>query len=230
MKVFKVSLIAGALLLLIGCSASMQVQSGWYRGYVKIDGKLDDWDGLWQLPEGGKMAMAAKNDGENLFLAVKTRDMLIIRKIATQGFEIMIDRKGGHVSRYGLVNRGTLMAPTANVNSKTAAQEDVFLSSLNSALTGPVKLSSVDQNDEIQPFPFRGSAISLYGDNEWFCEFKIPLTALKELPKPGSIIGVGFKTALAPRDPTAFPDPRAVKQELVTNEWWVKVRLATPPE
>lgn len=217
-------------LLLLACSASMVMQSGWYRGIVKIDGQLEDWNGLWQFPEGGKVALASKNDLENLFLGIKTRDGLIIRRIATQGFQVMIDRKGGHRSRYGLIYTGKLQAPLNKETLKGAKEEELFLASLNTALSGPIRLTSVDQNDDIQPFDFRGSAVSRYADGEWFCEFKIPLTGLKKLPEPGSSIGVGFKTALSRTDPMAFPDPRAVKQELITNEWWVKMILAMPPD
>jgi len=231
MKTFKVMFQVLVLLMLVACSAPMQMQSGWYRGVVRIDGKLDDWDGLWRFPENGKLALAAKNDGQDLYLAVKTRDKRIIRNIATSGFEVLIDRKGGQTGRYRLQFSGTVSPSIYNrMTLSTDLHEDMIDKALTQTLIGPLKLRSVNYQGKMQEFSARGSSFSSYKEGEWSCEFKVPMSGLKTMPVPGSKIGVGFSAYPPPRSPRVDAVLQPKPTETIITEWWVKLTLATPPE
>ena len=71
-----------------------------------------------------------------------------------------------------------------------------------------------------------GTGMGRYKDGEWFCEFSIPLTALKMMPKAGGSLGVGIQIL---DGPTAglrtFQKPEGIEQAI-----WFKVKLATSGE
>jgi|FLOH01.1.fsa_nt_gi hypothetical protein len=231
MSIGKVMLHVLILLILVACSAPMQMQSGWYRGIVQIDGKLDDWDGLWRFPENGRLALAAKNDGQDLYLAVKTRDKRVIRNIASSGFEVLIDRKGGQTGRYRLQYSSTISPSLYNKMSLSADfHENMINKALTQALVGPLKLRSVNWQGNMQEFTGRGSSYSSYQDDEWFCEFKVPMSGLKTIPAPGSKIGIGFAAYPPAGNQTSYSASQSASTENIKTEWWVKLTLATPPE
>ena len=231
MNIVKVIFHGLVLLMLVACSAPMQMQSGWYRGVVRIDGKLDDWDGLWRFPENGKLALAAKNDGQDMYLAVKTQDKRIIQNIATSGFEVLIDRKGGQKGRYRLQFTGNVSPSVYNrMTLSTDLHEDMINKALTQALMGPLKLRSVNYQGNMQEFTARGSSFSSYKEGEWSCEFKVPMSGLKTMPAPGSKIGVGFSAYFPPPSPRSITVLQPGPTETIITEWWVKLTLASPPK
>jgi len=212
-----------SVMLVSNCASSIPVNAGWYQGIIQIDGQDADWTGLWVIPGGAPLAFATKNHTETLYLAIKSTNPWIIQHATQVGFEILIDHKGKQTGRYVLTHTGE-MPVVRDVNALTTMQrEKIAEAQRMKMLNGLISLKSTDGRGRSLVTAKKGTGMGRYKDGEWFCEFSIPLTALKVMPKPGGSLGVGIQIL---DGPTAglrtFQKPESIEQAI-----WFKVKLAT---
>ncbi|MCF7808448.1 MAG: hypothetical protein K9M49_02795 [Candidatus Marinimicrobia bacterium] len=207
------------------CASSIPVDASWYQGIIQIDGQAVDWNGLWVVPEGSPLAFATKNHDETLYLAIKSSNPWMIQHATQAGFEILIDRKGKQRPRYTLRHDGEIPevrhVPSLNPEQREKVAEAQRMRILN----GVIKLKSYDAHGRQLPINFKGLGMGRYKDGEWFCEFSIPLTALKVPPKSGDTIGVGVHIMDGPvAGLRTFQAPLGAGQPI-----WFTVKLASSP-
>ena len=218
-----------ALVLMVGlfnsCASSIPVDAGWYQGIVQIDGQDADWKGLWVVPEGAPLAFATKNHHETLYLAIKSTNPWMIQHATQVGFDILIDRKGKRAGRYRLSHVGEIPYVRDISTLSTVQREKIAEAQRMKILNGVIRLKSYDRRGRQLPVAFKGLGMGSYRDGYWFCEFAIPLTALKVPPKPGDTIGVGIEVLTGPvAGLRTFQAPLGTGQPI-----WFKVQLAANP-
>lgn len=78
------------LFILSGCS-SYSIVSQKFNQPIKIDGKLNDWNGKLKYFKDEKMAVGVLNNSDNLYLSLSTADKGNIIKILKMGFTIWFE-------------------------------------------------------------------------------------------------------------------------------------------
>lgn len=92
MKILTRLLPAIALLaFLYGCSAGLEMSSGWKNNTVNIDGSTDDWTGsLKQIPE-KNLAVGFRNDNEFLYMCLVVNDPPKLMAMMRGGFIVWFE-------------------------------------------------------------------------------------------------------------------------------------------
>lgn len=78
------------LVMLSGCS-SYSIVSQKFNQPIKIDGKLNDWNGKIKYFNDEKMAVGVSEDNANLFICLSTADRSNILKMLRMGFTIWLE-------------------------------------------------------------------------------------------------------------------------------------------
>lgn len=218
--------------LVLGCTAGLVMTSGWYQGYVEIDGYDEDWAGLWGFPDESSVAFAVKNHDETLYLAFSTHDQKVIRQAAFGGFAIILDSKGGNTGRYGL--RFEASDPEIIDPHKMAASKlkPLLAAHMHQTLNGRIPIKISDGRGNIQPFKYRGAVFSSFDGDTWFLEASLPMAAMKHHPKKGGKIGVGFLTLAKYTSLASWSSVYADYgyYGLASGPWWAEVQLARNPD
>jgi len=230
-KIIQLFLALSLGVLMAGCTVAMVMSSSWYQGYIQIDGYNEDWAGLWGFPEESPVAFAAKNHGETLFLAFRTNNAKVIRQAAFGGFAIIIDTKGGAKGRYGLRFEAQELQIGNLQNLTRAKLEPQINAHMMQLLNGQIAVKNSDGQGHIQPFNYRGAVMSSYDGDEWFIEASVPMAAMKQHPKYGGKIGLGFLTLLKYPSITDYNTSYAelTQNGLASGPWWVTIQLAKDP-
>ncbi len=190
--------------LLNSCSSGISFTSVWPEKEVNIDGVSTEWIGSWQIPKDSDLIIAAKNDAENVYFALTTRDLGLIRMVSMFGFTLWIDSNGGRSEDYGLEFQGwRSQYPPGTMRRGSAGQEQIQ-SELAAALTGRMPLAPVKKALNVTDGS-PGTAAGRYADGEWFCEFRINRSALGLTSDETPTIGVGIVTSLPEVSPTRSP-------------------------
>lgn len=82
-----------ALALFSGGCRDAAVTSAWMNGNIVVDGLYHDWTGLSYFDK-PSMFIGARNDGENLYLIVKTVDQRAQWKVMRLGMTVWIEPEG----------------------------------------------------------------------------------------------------------------------------------------
>ncbi len=93
--------LASAAAVTLGASEP-SVTSAWRTQDITIDGSSDDWTAFSTLSDKPPISVAAANDGQFLYLAVRTSDPGARMMIERQGLVVWLDAKGKKNKRFGL--------------------------------------------------------------------------------------------------------------------------------
>jgi hypothetical protein len=94
--------------------AGEEIRSGWWSGEAAIDGTLTPWDGVMAEPENWNLFIGVVNDGEYLYLCLKSPDPRVLRQAMMRGLTVRIEPKKGEPFsiQYPIgVHQGSRMAP-----------------------------------------------------------------------------------------------------------------------
>ena len=94
------ALVAAAVATLVASGPS--VSSTWLTQAIPIDGSGNGWTGFSTLSDKPPLSVAAANDGQFLYLAIRTSDPGTRRMIERQGLIVWIDAKGKKDKKFGL--------------------------------------------------------------------------------------------------------------------------------
>jgi len=90
-------------LMLISCTNTLhQVSSQYHRGRVKVDGILGEWSDQMDFETDSKLFYGVQHDSENLYLALRTPDPVVQRKIMAFGMTLWLDTTAGRNQSMGL--------------------------------------------------------------------------------------------------------------------------------
>ncbi|MBS1904894.1 MAG: hypothetical protein JSS75_14405 [Bacteroidetes bacterium] len=95
------SLLAFVGAILSGCGSPNQ--ASWYTTQpLTINGQDDDWDGRLEYHEKEKIGVGIANDGDNLYIVLKTIDRPTMLKLVRTGTTIWFDSTGGTKKIFGI--------------------------------------------------------------------------------------------------------------------------------
>jgi hypothetical protein len=80
----------GTLVLTASLAAAkpLELSSAWPKTAVKVDGVADEWAGLMRPLADTRLLIGVQNDGDYLFLCVKTSDPLVKRQLTMLGITV----------------------------------------------------------------------------------------------------------------------------------------------
>lgn len=200
MTLFPVILMAGITTL--GCSArSPLVEATPVAGTdIVIDGNGDEWNGRYIILENEPLAIAAGRRGDQVMLAIKSRDRGLINRAASQGFTLWLDTRGKKRKRVGLQFQGWRAQYAPQTMMNPGRDRKALRGAAVEALTGPMPLVNVDGDGNRSLKALAGSAVGSLAGGEWFCEFQIDLNQLSD-DAAIEILGVGLEVQ-APERPS----------------------------
>jgi hypothetical protein len=177
------------------------VVSVWVDSDMSVDGVNSEWPVMTPLGEG--VAVAARNNNTDLYLAVATSDLYRRRQFSSSGFILWLDSAGGKKTSYGVRIPGIGAPPSQYGDSRYAAESvpsrEVPLPKLTYVeLLGPNK----DEQRRLE-LAVAHEIEAAVGMNEGtlFYEMRLPLARRSaEFPygvdvKPGSPLGIGIESA-----------------------------------
>jgi hypothetical protein len=211
-----------ALLLAAGLSSydALAQASGlsaiWATTDVVIDGSMTDWDRLTRTGDGP--AVAARNDGNTLYLAIGSSDPTVRVQLAT-GLIIWIDGTARRQQTFGLRLEGLAPRSLTGPTSTTANLPDRVLTPLDEFdLLGPARLQRrlIDT-----PAPLGFALASGVEHDTIVYELKVPLARTEATPhavgaKPGATLSLGIET---PPDLQRIRERRRLDNPTSTSPW-----------
>ena len=93
--------LATAAVVTLGAS-ERSIASAWLAQPLPIDGSSSGWTGFSTLSDKPPVSVAAANDGQFLYLAIRTSDPGARRMIERQGLIVWLDAKGKKNEKFGL--------------------------------------------------------------------------------------------------------------------------------
>ena len=158
------------LVIFSGCS-SYSIISQKFNEPIKIDGRLDDWNGKLQYFKDEKMAVGVSNDSENLYLSLSTADKGNIIKMLHMGFTIWLEPGN---------EKGETIGIQYPIKEKGAMPNKIVESNRNSF--GSKKFEKM-----VAKIKINNSEYLLINDDNF------PLGAYSLAEKNGVKIGLGYK-------------------------------------
>src|SRR5689334_25448352 len=73
------TVVSGLIAGVLGGAEDATIVSAWKTEDVRIDGRADEWPALTPLPKGP--SLAARNDAEDLYLVIASRDVTVRRAL-----------------------------------------------------------------------------------------------------------------------------------------------------
>jgi len=107
------------LLSILSSCKTKHVESYWSNS-ISIDGKLSDWDKFVYLDD-VKSAVAVANNDSFLYVAFKTNDKTVAKKIVMNGLTVWLKAKGLKSPKYGIKYPIKPEADFRNLNNKVFA-------------------------------------------------------------------------------------------------------------
>lgn len=167
---------------------------------IKIDGLIDDWSELLAFDE--KIAVAAANDDQNLYLAITARDLQRRRQLLAAGVIVWLDAKGGKKESWGIRIPGSGFRRPAGVGPGAGANGDPDIQRRDEPAQPEltyVELLGPGKDDrrriELSAQSMIGAGAALETDILLY-ELKIPIAGSTDAftPAPGRPVGLGIHT------------------------------------
>jgi hypothetical protein len=194
------------------------ITATWRSGEVTIDGSMAEWASLTRV--GAGPAVAAQNDGTNLYLAVASSDPTVRVQLAT-GLIVWLDSTARRRQTFGLRLEGLAPRPISGTTGSTSANDlsDSILNPLEAFdLLGPARLQRrlIDNAADIGI-----TLASGVEDGTIVYELKVPLERSEATPhavgvKAGAALALGIET---PADPRPLGNRRRLADPMNTNPW-----------
>ena len=185
-------------------------------GEVVVDGSMTDWERLTRTGDGP--AVAARNDGDTLYLAIGSSDPTVRVQLAT-GLIVWLDGTARRQQTFGLRLEGLAPRSLTGPTSTTANLPDRVLNTLEAFdLLGPARL----QRRLIDTPATYGFALASGVEHDTIVyELKVPLVRTDATPhavgaKPGATVSLGIET---PPDLQRVRERRRLDNPNSTSPW-----------
>jgi hypothetical protein len=187
----------------IAQTKTIEVTSGWPAAAVKVDGTGDQWAGhLVPLPD-DPILLGVQNDGDFLYLCLKTSDPKTKMEIRRMGLTVWVNGAGKDKKEYGVrfpVGAGFQHARGQGWAARPTPAEgttpDILPDTTQVELIGPT-----DEDRLRVDRTSAGPVQAAFGDEEgvWVIELRLPLKPTEDHPlavaaDPGATIALGLET------------------------------------
>ena len=191
----------GALLLLSSCG-QLEVESQWLETEVKVDGRLDDWQGRLYDLEDLNVSFGLQNDGQFLYLGLRAADPRVLGQILRAGLVVWFDPEGGKNRvwgiQYPLAREWDDFAglPDRDEESRKRRREAVREQLDEAEIIGPGR----DERARYKTGEIPGLKLAAARNAGLFVyELAVHFEKTETSPyslgsKPGAVVGVGFDT------------------------------------
>jgi hypothetical protein len=198
-KIASASLVASAALLApveVSRAQTSTIVATWRTAEIAVDGSTADWESLARIGEGP--AVSARNDVDDLYLAIASSDPMVRVQLAT-GLIVWLDASGRRQQSFGLRLEGLAPRPLAGAapTPSTSTLPDRVVNPLDQFdLLGPARL----QRRLIDDPGGAGFRLASGVENDTIVyEMRIPLVRTDATPhalgaKPGASISLGIET------------------------------------
>jgi hypothetical protein len=203
-------------------AADAVVSSAWLDGnsIPAVDGSMADWVRLERVEDGP--AVAARNDGRHLYLAVASNDDMVRRQLAT-GLVVWLDGTGRKAQTFGLRLEGLTRRPLPGAAPSTGSGNEMARDLTGNTLEefdllGPGR----NQRRLVDRPADAGIALALgVEDGTIVYELAVPLASSTATPHaiaaaPGKTIALGLETPAEPRTPRRSD---GLRNPMNTNPW-----------
>ncbi len=93
-------------LTLIGCK-STKIESSWVSQPIRVDGTMADWhDRPLTFFEDERLSVGIANDSANMYLLLRTNNLMFISGIRRAGITLWLDPKGGKDKKQAIFYQG----------------------------------------------------------------------------------------------------------------------------
>jgi len=195
------------ILSLNGCSSVPEVTSSHNNNEIVVDGKQADWGNTFTSVKNENVAVAFKNDDENLYICLITSDNRKIVKILSSGLTVWLypsDSKDVIGIQYPVRKPLEELRSVANENRESMEPSDIN-GRIQKLLKVQNELIIVDENNigvfSSSPDVEKGFRAKIgYNMNQLVYELKVPLTRNKEFTQfvfranPQDNIRIKFET------------------------------------
>jgi hypothetical protein len=169
-----------------GCGGgpAMEVQSQWSDSAVVLDGIANDWAKFpLEYSEEEKISLGVRNDSENIYFVLLSRDEQMVRKIQMAGVTLWFDTTGGKKKEFGIRYRGSValmesLQKESGLPENVPPEQKARFEEMHSKMRGMItvltkgKEVSMPENDPTGP-----AAASADQDGTFGYEFRIPIVA-----------------------------------------------------
>ncbi len=207
------SVAAVLVLLLQGCSSSLQLTSKWSKHGIRIDGDLKEWSDSALFVQKDDIRCGVMNDDEFLYVCAMSSKPNLGRQVMFRGMTVWFDPNGGEKRTFGVrfpigMARGEI--PTRPDEEETDQRGNRF-DAMNRQLLSDFEFIGPTEKD-LQMVPrLQGQGIEMHltsTPERFVYELKVPLAYSSAHPyavesHPGAPIGVGFETNTFQRPGTA---------------------------
>jgi hypothetical protein len=195
---------AVSVLLLQGCSSSLQMASKWSERRIQIDGDLKEWSDSTLFAQKDDIRFGVMNDDEFIYVCVMSSKPNLGRQVMARGMTVWFDPNGGDKKTLGVrfpigMGRGEMpMRPDGEETDQRGNRVDpMSRPSLNEfEFIGPTE-------KDLQMVPrLQGQGVEMHltsTPERFVYELRIPLAYSSTHPyavesHSGAHIGVGFET------------------------------------
>jgi hypothetical protein len=201
-------------------AADPTLAATWRADDVAVDGSVDDWPSLTRIGEGP--AVALRNDGSALYLAVASNDPVVRQQLAT-GLVVWLDGQAHKAQTFGIRLPGLVRRPLRGANPGASADDVLGQAVVRNVLQEFDRLGPGRGQRRLVENP---AAIGLalasgVEDGTIVYELKLPLDATDATPqavgvRPGATIALGLET---PADPKPPRERNRLDDPMNTNIW-----------
>ena len=195
-----------ALLAVVGQARDVEIKSAWAPTQVKVDGTGDKWAGHLQPLPDLPILVGVQNDGDYLYVCVKTSDPLTKNQLARMGLTVWANGEAKDKKGYGVRFPLTMRSgydrgrgdPSADSSDQQQRPPTPSHDSSMVELIGPTEEDRF-QVPRTDPHPIQAAL----GDDSgvMVIEVRFPLKHTEEQPlavdgQPGKTIALGFETEM----------------------------------
>ncbi len=102
-SILKTAIVFFLINIFSSCSSKIFVSGTFQQTLIKIDGDLTEWNRPLRFgSNGGQAQYNVTNDGQNIYIAIETKDAATVLKILRNGINIYFDVDGGKSKKMGL--------------------------------------------------------------------------------------------------------------------------------
>jgi hypothetical protein len=194
------------LILLTGSAGAkdIEIKSTWASAPVKVDGTAEQWGGhLFPLPD-NPMLVGVQNDGENLYICIKTSDPKVKGQLTHLGLTVWVNGEAKDLRAYGArfpVSTGFSHQHRGDDQPPAQPPEGTSTSATNAGRRQIELIGPTAADRTLASLPNVSPILAALGDDSgvMVIELAFPLKPTTDFPQavkaePGATIALGLET------------------------------------
>ena len=185
------------MLTLPALGGRAKLESRYLDRDVTIDGAMVDWEGALTHFEDAQVDLGVLNDGEFVYLFLRSRDRQVGRQAMMLGLQLWLDAEGGDAKRFGIQYPPGVPGGPSGMRG---ADREQMRAKAEEALQNFELLGPGEERQTVGLDNALGIEVRTGGDNwDFTYELKIPLAVSELHPyavgaEPGRAFGIVFET------------------------------------